>query len=309
MLRWIPSELNRIAPVTASIAACKLPRCRPRLTSDLTLSLSEALPLLTGLGGETRAVLVRQLLRSLGFDEHRHLSWRLEHKLVQALVLHAYLPEATPPTCGLNTFLASEDPGSLRDPGHFIKRALGDSSGESGNLPEVVPPLPRQPPEQWTLLEEEYIVQQRVPIACEYRVHSLEDAVIEDLTYRRYGDAVIPGERHRPNAFVQSLLRRLPDAIVGGSLLAFDIALTPAGSFMLIEVNFSGFHPVFKRGFHCSGYFHDYLSGACDTARLLNHVARADGVQMIVRADTPSHPVENKFYADTAEWQRRLEPA
>ena len=309
MLSWMPPELSRIVPVTASIAASSLPRRRARLTSDLTLSLSEAIPLLEGLGGETRAVLVRQLLGSLGFDERRHLPWRLEHKLVQALVLHAYLPEAIPATCGLNTFLATEPAGSLPNPAYFVKRALGDSSGESGKLAEIVPAVPRIPPQQWTLLDEEYIVQQRIPIACEYRVHSLENAVIEDLTFLRYRDGSIPGERDAPNAFVQALLDRLPDAIVGGSLLACDIARIPDGSFVLIEANFSGFHPVFKRGFHCSGYFHDYFSGACDTARLLNYVARTDGVQILVRADAPSHPVENQFYADAAEWQRRLEPA
>ncbi|HEX3682078.1 MAG TPA: hypothetical protein VHU83_05995 [Bryobacteraceae bacterium] len=302
----MPGELSRIAPVTASIAASTLPRRRARLTSDLTLSLSQAIPLLEGLGGETRAVLVRQLLGSLGFDERRHLPWRLEHKLVQALVLHAYIPEAIPVTCGLNTFLAIEPAGSLPNPAYFVKRALVDSSGESANLAEVVPAVLRLQPRPWTLLEEEYIVQERIPIACEYRVHSLEDAVIEDLTFHRYRDGSIPGERDAPNAFVQALLDRLPDAILGGSLLACDVARTSDGSFVLVEVNFSGFHPVFKRGFHCSGYFHDYFSGACDTARLLNYVACADGVQILVRADAPGHPVENRFYADTAECQRRL---
>jgi hypothetical protein len=104
---------------------------------------------------------------------------------------------------------------------------------------------------------------------------------------------------------VQSALDLLPDAMVGGSLLAWDVALTRDGQFVIVEVNFSGFHPVYKRGFHCSGYFHDYNWGACDTARLLNHVARRDDVDVVVHADAPDYPEENRFYADVANWQRR----
>ena len=129
--------------------------------------------------------------------------------------------------------------------------------------------------------------------------------MIPDLTFRRYDAGSIIDEREAPNAFVKSLLDRLPDALVGGSLLAWDIALRPSGEFAVIEVNFSGFHPAFKRGFHCSGYFHDQHWGACDTARLLNYVARSDGVEVIAEADAPEYPVENRFYAEVAAWQQR----
>ena len=156
-----------------------------------------------------------------------------------------------------------------------------------------------------SLLGEKHIVQERVPIATEYRVHSIEEDIIEDLTFRRYDDGSIPVERETPNAFVDSLLRRLPDALVGGSLLAWDVALQPSGSFMIIEVNFSGFHRAVKPGFHCSGYFHDQHWGACDTARLLNHVARTDCVEVSAEPDAPDYPIENQFYRETAAWQFR----
>ena len=191
----------------------------------------------------------------------------------------------------------------------MIKAALGDSSGEisNGNGSDLASiglesAGPRQP---CSLLDEKCVVQERVPITTEYRVHSLEEEVIEDLTFRRYNDGSIPGEREAPNAFVKSLLRRLPDALVGGSLLAWDIALQPSDSFVIIEVNFSGFHRAFKRGFHCSGYFHDQHWGACDTARLLNHVARTDGVEVSAEPDAPDYPIENRFYMETAAWQFR----
>jgi hypothetical protein len=317
MPSWSQTELRQIAGVKAAIDRCAVPRRRRPLTAPLHLSLSDAIPLLDGLGAGTRAVLVRQLLQGLGFDERRFLPWRLEHKLVQALVLQSHFPGIVPITTGLDAHLAGIHPAALREflntefPGGFlIKTALGEASGESRNgdrsedvLRALVTgtrtALPRQ------LIDEEYIVQERIWIAKEYRVHTLEDLVVEDLTFHRFGFGSIPGERDAPNAFVQSVIDRLPDGIIGGSLLAWDIALTPAGRFTIVEVNFSGYQPDYNPGFHCSGFYHDANWGACDTARLLNHVSRLDGVDVTVRADAPDHPLENQFYADAAQWQRR----
>jgi hypothetical protein len=317
MPRWLQAELQQIALVTTAVDRCAVPRRRRRLTAPLELSLSAAIPLLDGLGAGTRAVLVRQFLQGLGFDERRFLPWRLEHKLIQALVLQSYLPGLVPVTRGLHACVTGIERAALREflnaefPGGFlIKTALGEASGESRNgdrSEEVLRTLvegtrtavPRH------LIDEEYIVQERVWIETEYRVHTLEDRVVEDLTFHRFGFGSIPGERDAPNAFVQSLLDRSPDGIVGGSLLAWDIALTHAGRFVIVEVNFSGYQPAYNPGFHCSGFYHDATWGACDTARLLNHVALLDGVDVIVHADAPDHPLENRFYADAAAWQRR----
>lgn len=283
---------------------------------DIELRLSSGLALVEGLAGSTRALITRQLLRALNFDEHRQLEWRVEHKLIQALLLRHWIPESIPVTCGLHSlarrcgptrlreFLAAEYPG-----GFLIKDALGDSSGESAKYNDGTTILERfqgaEARAPGLLLDETHIVQERVAIATEYRVHSLEDEVIPDLTFRRYGAGSLVEEREAPNAFVNSLLGRLPDALVGGSLLAWDVALQPSGEFAVIEVNFSGFHPAFKRGFHCSGYFHDQNWGSCDTARLLNHVARADGIEVVPIPDAPEHPYENRFYAAVAMWQQR----
>ena len=314
---WIPEEIRQIQLLVDEIAACRLPRRRTPLTSRLELRLSAGLGLVEGLAGSTRALPVRQLLRALGFDEFRHLRWRMEHKLVQALVLRHWLPEAIPVTCGLTELACRHGPGRLRQflgsdfpTGYIVKTALGDSSGESegGDNGEAVLRMieaSAAAPQSQGLLAEKFIVQERIPIATEYRVHSLEEDVVEDLTFRRYGGGSIPGERDAPSAFVQALLRRLPDGLVGGSLLAWDIALQPDGAFRVIEVNFSGFHSAFKRGFHCSGYFHDKNWGTCDTARLLNFVARTDAVEVSLEADLPGHPIENRFYLDTANWQLR----
>jgi hypothetical protein len=316
LLQWILEEIRQIDTLTVEIGSCRLPRRRRPLASRLDLRLSEGLCLREGLAGSTRALLVRQLLRALGFDEYRHLQWRIEHKLIQALVLRSFIPESIPVTCGLNDLALRRDSRGLRQflashfpSGYVTKAALGDSSGEipNGGGAELasIKLESAGPPRPCSLSDEKYVVQERVPITTEYRVHSLEEDVIEDLTFRRYNDGSIPGERDAPNAFVNSLLRRLPDALVGGSLLAWDIALQPTGSFAIIEVNFSGFHRAFKPGFHCSGYFHDQHWGACDTARLLNHVARTDGVEVSAVPDAPDYPIENRFYMQTAAWQLR----
>jgi hypothetical protein len=314
--QWISEELSQIEALAAEIADCPRPRLRTPLSRRLDLKLSDARPLVEGLGGNTRALLVRQLLRALGFDEEHHLRWRIEHKLLQALVLREWMPCALPVTCGLTAFareygaarlrrrLAAQFPGGYR-----IKLALGDSSGEApqdGSADATLAAIEASgTPAFCPILDEHFIVQQEIPIAIEYRVHSLEDDVVEDLTFRRYEGGSISGERDAPNAFVQSLLGQLPDALVSGSLLAWDIALQPSGEYAVIEVNFSGFHPVFKRGFHCSGYFHDRHWGACDTARLLNHVASKDDVEVEPHADAPEYPLENGFYWEAARWQQR----
>jgi hypothetical protein len=241
----------------------------------------------------------------------------MDHKLIQALVLRSVIPESIPVTYGLNALAFRNGSGAglrqfLADhfpSGYVIKAAVGDSSGE---LPHddrsesaLIALESSGPPQSCSLLEEGYVVQERIPIKIEYRVHSLEEDVIEDLTFRRYADGSIPEERKAPNAFVSAVLRRLPDALVGGSLLAWDVALSSSGSFVIVEVNFTGFHRAAKPGFHCSGYFHDQHWGACDSARLLNHVARTDSVEVNVDADASDYPIENQFYKEAAVWQLR----
>jgi hypothetical protein len=313
--QWCPEEIRQIEALTTQIAGCGLPRRRP-VNAEIDLRLSSGVQLIEGLAGSTRALIVRQLLRGLGFDEHRHLQWRVENKLIQALVLRHWIRESIPVTRGLNQLTRRYGPKGLRQflandypCGFLIKDALGDSSGELPNRNHAELILSQleagstPPPGQ--LLDETHVVQERIDIVTEYRVHTLEDEVIPDLTFRRYDAGSIMDERESPNAFVNSLLCRLPDGLVGGSLLAWDIALRPSGEFAVIEVNFSGFHPSFKRGFHCSGYFHDRHWGACDTARLLNYVTRSGGVEAIAVPDAPEHPVENRFYAEVAAWQQR----
>src|SRR5262249_16016217 len=124
---------SRIENLNCEIARCGLPRRRMPLSAPLELKLSEARGLIDGLAGNSCALLVRQLLRALGFDETLHLQWRIEHKLIQPLVLRAWIPEVIPVSCGLGAFAHALGTARLREcfpKGYRIKHALGDSSGE-----------------------------------------------------------------------------------------------------------------------------------------------------------------------------------
>jgi hypothetical protein len=321
-MKWAEEELDQVAPLRQEIEASILPRRRPMLARDLELRLSDAVPLLKGLAGSGSAVLIRQLFHVFDFDEWRPALWRFEHKLMQALILNHLLPGSVPVTSGLSFQLCGISRSNVREylsnefpDGFVIKETLGDSSGdqagadladsvlpsiESGQLSVKRAAEEHAPPGCESLTQERYIVQQRIDIAHEYRVHSLEDRVILNLTSRRYGDGTVVSERDAPSAFVQDLLDRLPDGFIGGSLLGWDIAKTRGGAFRVVEVNFSGYHLVYHPGFHCSGYFHDPGSGQGNTARLLCHIGAVDGVRARVRPDAPSHPEENRFYEQVA---------
>lgn len=318
MPQWVTQETNQVAPVIREIEACSIARRRNFSEPVLRLAMSKALPLLDGLAGNNRALVIRQLLQIFGFDEHRHLRWRLEHKLVQALILNHYCDCEVPITQGLHSYLLSDPPRVRRllhdefPGGFYIKQALSDSTGEREIVDRTHILLTRiesgeiSPNGCDGVLGEQFVVQERVPMIKEYRVHSIEDQIIEDCTFRRYGRGNIPGERDAPNAYVQGILARLPNGMVGGSLFGWDVGLTEDGRFRVIEANPSGFHPVYKPGFHCSGFYHDMEWGANITARLLRFIEKADQLKVVIEPDVDQPADVHRFYSDVVYWQERL---
>jgi len=316
---WIPEEVNQAAALVREMNAFKVARRRTVSHPTLRLTLSQAIPLREGLAGNSRALTIRQLYQIFGFDEHLQLRWRLEHKLVQALVLNHYCPGIVPVTRGLHRQMRGMDRAGLRrslhrefPDGFFIKRALSDSTGELGDCDQThlilaaIEAGEHPAGEAAGIVDETWIVQERISMVREYRVHSLEDQVIEDCTFRRYGRGNIEGERDAPNAYIQAIIDKLPNAMIGGSLYGWDVGLTPDGQFRVIEANPSGFHPVYKRGFHCSGFYHDIEWGANITARLLRFIEKVDGVQVVIDPDAEEFRPEHKFYSDVVYWQERL---
>jgi hypothetical protein len=314
---WDPEEASQAGPLFSAIDDFRTPRRREPLNSPLDLRLSDAIHLLPGLAATTRGLLTRQLVLALGFDERRLGEWRLEHKLVQALTLHRYARGCIPVTRGLDRMARAAGPllrRSLRadfPDGFVVKTALGDSSGDeceyrTETAISWIESGGRMIPAPGDLTAEEFIVQELVPIRCEYRVHTVEDAVIEDLTVRRHHGAVGTGERTRPNQFVRSILDALPPGFTAGSLLAWDVALVEDGSLSVIEVNIGGIHTVYNAGFHSSGFYHHQYYGCVYTARLLRFVERTYNCSIRVVADSPDYPYEHWFYQEVEDWKGRF---
>ncbi|HEY4089341.1 MAG TPA: hypothetical protein VGM43_25600, partial [Bryobacteraceae bacterium] len=266
----------------------------------------------------TRALPTRQVLLALGFDEKRLTGWRLEHKLVQALVFRHYNSESLPTTFGFDRLTRGVQPGELRmflndrfPQGFVIKTALGDCSGRDIDQRTEAAlawmegggriTLPAD-----SLTDEEFIVQERKTIRREYRVHTIETSVVGDLTVHRHYGFIAPGERQGPNEYVQRMLDSLPAGVSAGANLAWDIALLEDGSFATIEVNIGGLHTVWNPGFHASGFFHHRDYGAIYSARLLLFLERAYGCRIAVAADAPEYPEENYFYSEVADWKERF---
>src|SRR5262245_6369640 len=95
------SHAREVLDLVRAIEACPIPRRTPRFAPSRRLDRAGAGSLREEIIGGTGAYFVRRLLSALGFDEHRAMGWRLEHKLVQAGVLGHYAPEAYPRTWGL----------------------------------------------------------------------------------------------------------------------------------------------------------------------------------------------------------------
>jgi len=312
-VNWMLEDLEEAAAtVEAILATTALRRVAPR--DHITIRLSDSSPFRENLSSTARALPIRQLSHLLGLDEHRPFQWRLEHKLMQALILDRFCPTEVPVTFGLGRYAAGFPKQQLRaalqrdfaQSGFYLKPAMGDSSGERAVIDETHIIIQKAEEGHLALgaptciVEEAWVAQERLPIRREYRVHTIEDRVIFNLTYNRYGKGDIPRERDAPNAYVQSVLYRLPDAIVGGSLLGWDIARLD-DRFVIVEVNFCGFHPVHRRGYQCSGYYQDYEWGASMIARLLHFLEVSDGIRIDVEADDQENP-EWWFYNKLSKW-------
>ena len=300
-LVWNSIEIALRDALASRLVADTRSRCAVVEKKRLTLRLSDAFRFRANLPPPPNpgALFVRHLLHTIGLDETRLLQWRIEHKLVQALLIDRFCHGAVPITSGVSRALAGmsrtdarrrlED---LRDQGTIAKSALGEAGGELGRtdrIDDVLAALDADalaPPSPDTLSDERYILQERLWIAREYRVHSLEDRVIPDLTFHRYAPhETSVHERHAPNAFVASVLDRLPNALVKDSMYAWDVAVDEEQRWHVIEWNPAGVHPVYKAGFHCSGFFQAAPWGPSAIAELLRFVCRHRDLEAEIALD------------------------
>src|SRR5204863_4178923 len=103
----------------------------------------------------------------------------------------------------------------------------------------------------------------------------------------------------------QSVLDRLPEGIVHRSFLAWDIARDESGRRVVIEVNVTGMHPVFRPGFQCSGHLQDETTGAWATATLIRHIEEHLGIEIVVEDDAREPSLNWIMYRDVRDELRK----
>ena len=320
-MNWNPEEVASAADIADRIAGYAVGRSvSPPENPQLCLSLADAVELADGLHWPPSGVLpmgtltVRHVCRLLGFDEHLQFRWRLEHKLIQALVLNHFCPGVMPPTRGLYRHFAKDigrtTSEAIREQlsAYQVKRTVGygapqDSTTDAAEAASAMLSRPDGTPP--SLLDEEWIIQEKVPIVEEFRVHTLEDSVVEDLTSSRHSWRIVRSQRRGPNDFVRSIMERLPNACVANSLCGWDVAETGNGDFRVIEANLGGFYPNYRQGYQASGAF-QHRGGPVVIARLMRFLESKYGVQIRFDCSGPDPLRLRAWYSLVEEWTELL---
>lgn len=239
-----------------------------------TFELKANPALLSNLSGNCGAFIVRSLLHELKINEHHVFKWRLENKFRQYQVLDYYLPGCMPQTLSfsglLNPSNGVEQIKALFSQGFFLKETLGDASFSKNNWDktakfDLISKLPNNRSDGY----ESYMLQKKLDIKCEFRVHTFCKEIIPGLIYVIQGH-MPPDRRTGAERFVNEVLQKLPDVILQGTFIAWDIALTNDDQYYIIEANFTGFHPEYRAGFQTTGYVDDHHFGPIICA-WLNH--------------------------------------
>jgi hypothetical protein len=255
-----------------NIENAEIYKIQPRLTKQM-FELQSDPRLMDNLSGGKGTYIVRALLNYLGVYEHQILKWRLENKWVQYQLLNYYIPNVMAPTISLSVIL-NEDNGANKVKamcanGYFLKYTLGDSSGRTNRFDRTaeLDAVMNSYPNRYDN-KEEWILQEKLDLNEEFRIHSFGRDLIYGLCFRINGHA---SDGSAVQEFVKSILQRLPDGILQGSLIGWDIGITRDNHIYVIEANFTGFHQEYERGFQTSGYFGDGQYGPIICAWLNNY--------------------------------------
>jgi hypothetical protein len=222
--------------------------------------------LLNDLSGNYGALFIRAILHQLNVSESYVLKWRLENKYIQYVILNYYIPDCMPSTIPLSSILYRKNGfkkiKDLFSQGYFLKATLGDASYATQSWDktaefERIALLPTVCTGQY----ENYMIQKKICIKTEFRVHTFSKDIIPGLSYVSHGENQAPYHQGL-NDFLNEILTKIPNSILTGTLIAWDIALTPENHYYVIEANFTGFHPEYRRGFQTSGYVDDHKYGS-----------------------------------------------
>lgn len=230
--------------------------------------------LLSDLAGNTGAFFVRAILSKLNINEHRVLRWRLENKYRQYEVLNHYIPGCMARSISFSQLL-NEPNGAQRirelcEDGYFVKSTLGHSTGRLNSFDrtaELENIISSYQHEDDNL--QKWMLQEKLDLKEEFRIHTFNRDLIYGVTFIMAGEdssISIAAE-----AYVTEILKKLPDTILDGTLIGWDIGITTDQKFYVIETNITGFHPEFHRGFQTSGYFGDPDYGSIMCAWLNNY--------------------------------------
>lgn len=272
---------NNLKQAISEIENTVLKGLNGRPSKICSIELTPETHLLTNLAGSYGALIIRSILYQLGVDENRIFQWRLENKFRQYQILNYYIPGCMPETFALSTILSQDDgeqkARELFANDFFLKATLGDASfvTNSWNKTHLFDKIKQQYPN--SAAYEEYMIQKKMKLFREFRVHTFHREIIPLLTYR------IPATQdtniHQgAEYFVTMILSKLPDQILHGTLIGWDIGLTNTGQYYVIESNLTGFHPEYRCGFQTTGYVDSYEYGPIISAWLNNYFRAHYGV-------------------------------
>jgi hypothetical protein len=249
--------------------------------------------------GNIGVLLVRSILNKLSIDEHHVLRWRLDNKYRQYQVLNHYAPDCMAETISFSQILRKNNSiqkiRELCKKGFFLKSTVGDGTGRDNSfdrtaeLHEIIRVYKKKDDE-----EEKWVLQQKLNFKKEFRIHTFHKELIPGLTSITEGQDL--SNTYDAEEFVKTILEKLPDTILQGTLIGWDIGLTDRNEHYVIEANITGFHPEFNRGFQTSGYFGDPDYGSIMSAWLNNYFRCK--YQISISSVETSLAASNQFYED-----------
>ena len=268
---WSSAERYVLNEYISDLLNTESPQLRiPR--GQIELSLQDCDHLLDNLRCSIRGILIRRMLELLGCDESYPFKWRLDSKLIQAILVNEFSRDTYPSTVGLGTILQETDEKRVRaylqsrfPEGFIIKTNYGCSSSGASILPRTESVIGKIETGEITIpfsphpRDEEFVVQQRVIVKKEYKVYTFGKNAVPALTFPNNEETgrkqLSRIEIETVNSFVMSVLDSLPDAMTEQSLCGWDVALDTKDNFHIIEINYAGNHPFYKSGFQCGGQF------------------------------------------------------
>lgn len=233
--------------------------------------------LMSKLKGGIGTLFIRNITYALNINEHRVFRWRLDNKYMQYLILSYYAPKCMPKTISLSKILKSNNGVSkireLFNKGFFLKKTLGHNSGKTDSFDRTAEfgKIIKHFRHNNSCQEEKWVLQKKLSLNNEYRIHTFSKDIIFGLTFKT-GGVDSSNNKFKAEQFVKVILEKLPGAILQGSLIAWDIGLTNNAKYYVIEANFTGFHPEHNYGFQTSGYFQDDIYGPVICAWVNNYL-------------------------------------